>query len=320
MPTRANTHIDKAISQLMLKRMINPSEDFIGKKILRPLIVDRDADKYYVYDNNHLRIDKSNRAAGAEANIVDFDFSTQSFQTNRYALKHFIDDDIYSNADDVIKRNLRSDGANLVTDKLLIQQEKRIADTVFNTANFSGKTAALSGTDQWSDYTNSDPFGDIETACKTVQLNCGKRPNFIAMGEEVWSILKNHPDVIDRLANDSIRRATVSAFTSMLSDENMKVSDVCIGGATYNTAAEDATDSFSFIWGKFFLVAYIDTGSTTLMNQTLGKLFIPQGFDGMSIKYYRLDQYLGEFVECNCKDDPEIISNDCGYLYSTVVA
>jgi len=47
------------------------------------------------------------------------------------------DGDIMSDADNVIKQNYRKAAAMLVTDQLMLDQEKRIADAVFNATTFT---------------------------------------------------------------------------------------------------------------------------------------------------------------------------------------
>lgn len=319
MPTSSNTHIDKAISQLMLRRLIDPSKDLICNKLFTPLVVDRESDKYYKFNDANTLIPATERKGGAEANSTDYDFTTGTFQATRKALKHFIDDDVYANADDVIKRNYRKSAAMHIMDQLLTDKEARAAAVAFNTGNFSGKTAALAGTDQWSDYANSTPFDAISEKAELVLKNCGKQPNTIIMGQEVWTQLRNHPQLIDRLPDNRTRAANINLFKEMLSDQDLNIENVLVGRGTKNTGTA-SSPSFDFIWGKFCLVAYISPSASTVMDNTLAKTFIPKDLAGMQVEYYRLDNYKGLFVEANTKYVHEIVNNNCGYLLSTVVA
>lgn len=319
MPTSSNTHIDAAISQLMLRRMTEPSKDLIANKVFTPLVVDRDSDKFYKFNDANTLIPATERKGGAEANSTDFDFSTDSFQATRKALKHFIDDDIYSNADNVIKRNYRKSAAMHIVDQLLLDKEQRAAGVAFNASNFSGKTAALSGTDQWSDYSASTPFEAISEKADTVLQNCGKQPNTIIMGQEVWTQLRNHPQLIDRLPDNRTRSANINLFKEMLSDQDLNIENVLVGRATHNSGTA-ASATWTRIWGKFCLVAYISPSASTVMDNTLSKTFVPKDLAGMQVEYYRLDNYKGLFCEANTKYVHEIVNNSCGYLLSSVIA
>lgn len=318
MPTSNSTHIDKAISQLMIRRMINGEKHLIANKIFTPLTVDRDSDKFYKFNDANTIVPDTERKGGAEANLTDYDFTTGSFQATRKALKHFIDDDVYSNADDVIKKNYRKSAALHVVDQLLVDKEVRAAAVAFNTANFSGKTQALGATERFNDYANSTPFDIISEKAETVLQNCGKQPNTIIMGQQVWTQLRNHPQLIDRLPDNRVRRANINLFKEMLGDEDLNIENVLIGRQTQNTGTASSPTN-SFIWGKFLLVAYISPESRTVMDNTLSKTFIPKDLAGMQVEYYRLDQYKGLFCEVNTKYVHEIVNNACGYLLSTVV-
>jgi hypothetical protein len=299
--------------------MINYENDLICNKVFPPLTVERDADLFYKFDNAHLRLDDDERSASATANQVDYDFTTDTFNATRKALRHFIDDDIYNNADEVIKRNYRRSAAQSVLDRIMLKKEKRAADIAFNAANFSGKTATLSGTDQWSDD-NSNPFEEIADRVQTVLQNSGKKANSIIMGYQVWTQLRNHPDFIDRLPDDRLRAASIAKFKELLSDRDVIIDNILIGSAQYNSATEGAADAFSFIWGKDCLVAYIDGSGNTVMDNTLSKTFIPRDLSGLSVEYYRQDERKGLWVEVNTKYVHKIVNNNCGYLLKSVVA
>lgn len=319
MPTRANTHTDYPISQMMLRRMVN-SDDLISDKILPTIFVNRPSDKYYKFNNAHLRLEDTTLDSRGGTNEIDFDFTTQTFSVKDYGLKHFINGKLLRNSDEVMKKNLRISTARTLTDLLLIDKEKRASDLLFNTTTFSGKTTALSGSNRWDDIT-SRPFDNISDACKTILLNSGKMPNTIIMGYEVWSKLRNHPSFLERLPDTSIKSVTPASFKAYLDDGNMNITNVLIGNQTYNTSKEGGTDSFGFIWGKYVLLAYVNYESITVMDQTLGKTFVENNRNSLEVKYYRdSEDQDGETCRVTTSYDLAVIDANCGYLYSTVVS
>jgi len=319
MPTRANTHADAAISQMMIRRMAN-SQDFISDKILPTVLVNRASDKYYKFNNSHLRIESTALDSRGGANEVDFDFQSASYSIDDYGLKHFIHGKLLRNADPVIKRNLKIAAARTVTDLLLLDKEKRAANLLFNSNTFSGRTAALNSPEKW-DVEDSKPFDKIAVACDTVLKNCGKLPNTIIMGYEVWSKLRNHPEFIKRLPDTSVKKVTPSSFKEFLNDENMKIENVLIGNQTYNDAPEGQDDEFSFIWGKYFLIAYVNYDALTVMDQTLGKTFMENSLNGLQVKYFReSEDEDGEWCKGTISYDLVLVDPNCGFLYSGVVS
>jgi len=80
-----------------------------------------------------------------------------------------------------------------LTDLILLRREKRVADLVFSNDSYnSGHKETRSGTDQWSDYTNSEPREQILEALD-VPL---QRPNIFVLGNDTWRLLRQHPQIV----------------------------------------------------------------------------------------------------------------------------
>lgn len=79
---------------------------------------------------------------------------------------------------------------------LLTNYEKRVADLITTTGNYSSSSyyTTLTGTNQWSDHVNSDPEGDVETAREQVALNAVE-PTTISVPVQVWRNIRRHPAI-----------------------------------------------------------------------------------------------------------------------------
>ena len=77
---------------------------------------------------------------------------------------------------------------------MLINFETEVAAGI-TTSTITNNTT-LSGTSQWSDYTNSDPIAAIDDAKESVRKASAKKPNSIFMSRPVFVKLKRHPKVI----------------------------------------------------------------------------------------------------------------------------
>ena len=77
---------------------------------------------------------------------------------------------------------------------MLLRQERKFVSDVFTTGVW-GTDRTLSGTDQWSDFVNSDPRDDVETAKEAILGVTGFASNTMVVGWQVWRQLKNPPDV-----------------------------------------------------------------------------------------------------------------------------
>ena len=139
-----------------------------------------------------------------------------------------------------------------VTDLILLDREKRAADMVFSLGTYpAANRATLSGTSQWSDYTNSDPYSAIMAAVDGMLM----RPNTAVISRLGFSKLRVHPKITAALApsttgntgtsNANGAPATVQAIADLL-----ELDQILIGEAWINTAKPGQTASLSRVWGK----------------------------------------------------------------------
>lgn len=141
----------------------------------------------------------------------------------------------------------------LLTGLVMLDREIRVANTVFSSATYpSGNKVALSGTSQWSDFSNSNPL-DALLAAMDVPLF---RPNTVVLGQAVWTKLRQHPKVI-QAANISAQ--TGGAITRQQLADLLEVRDVLIGAGFSNTAKKGKAPVFSRVWGKHCALLYVGT-------------------------------------------------------------
>lgn len=151
-----------------------------------------------------------------------------------------------------------------LTDYILAGREKRAADLVFAaTAYASSNKTQLSGTTQWSDFTNSDPVGIIQTGIDA----CVMRPNCMVVGKAVWSKLRLHPKVIRAIYGSNADGGLVSR--QMFADA-FELDNLFVGSGYYNTAKPGQTASLSPMWGKHALLFYRNLGADAQNGVTFG--------------------------------------------------
>ena len=271
------------------------NESYISEILFPVFKVEKTTGKYYKFDKSALRRNKTARAPGAGANEVEHGLTSDSFVTEDHALKEKIPFEVIDQAESAL--NPESDATESVTEMLIVDKEVALATAMSSTAVIT-QNVTLSGTDQWSDYDNSDPFDDIRTAINTVQAAIGKRPNTLVFDQETFNKLIDHPDIVDR-----IKYSMAGAVTPDLIARLFDVKQVFIGSAVQNTAVEGQTDALSYIWGKNAWVCYV-ADSIKLKQVTLGYNFsyktreAEKWDDGdAKARYVRVhDNYVQKFV------------------------
>lgn len=199
MLTPSDVHVDVPLTNLTIAYM-QAAENFVADKVFPMVSVSKQSDKYYKYSREGLRDgDVTVLAPRTEVNRVGMALSTDSYFSDVRGLGMDFDEQTLANEDTALE--LRSQGANVLMEKILIDREVRWASAFFS--------AGIWGTDitpgnLWSDYTNSTPIVDVTTGRRTMQLaSGGYKPNTMVVGKEVRDVLINHPDILARLNGGS---------------------------------------------------------------------------------------------------------------------
>lgn len=202
-----------------------------------------------------------------------------------------------------------------LADLLALDREQRTATLVFNTASFTASTnrTQLSGTSQWSDYTNSNPMTAILAGLDA----CVMRPNLLVLGQAVWSQLRQHPKVAMAIygPNGSGGIVTREQFANAL-----EIEAVLVGQGWVNTAKKGQTASLGRLWGKHAALIYRDSLASASRGTSFG--FTAQW--GSRVAGSRLDPDIGlkggTRVRVGEYLKELVTATDLGYYFQDAVA
>ena len=247
-PSDRQMAVDKILTQFSVAYR-NPN--YISDLVMPRLKVKESSGKFAKYGKDNLRLESNiERAPGTQARSFDYAVSQGTYTCTEKSLEKAVPDEFMDNADDPY--DPKRDAAVFCLDKIWVHQENALA-TAMASASIITQNVTLAGTDQWSDYVNSDPLSDIKTARDTIRLNTAVVPNVAVMNEDVFSTLINHPDIVERIkyVGTVDVEATKRALASLL-----RVEQVLVGDAVMNTANQGQADSMSDIWGDHFWLLY----------------------------------------------------------------
>jgi len=144
--------------------------------------------------------------------------------------------------------------------ELLVQlaREKRVADLYFTLGTYASTLRqTLSGTSQWSDYTNSDPTSVILAMFDNMLV----RPNIGIFGQSVYTKFRMHPKVVAAVLNNSGGTGG-SASTGVVARraiaDLLELDEIYVGGAFSTTTKKGQTAAFGRLWGKHAAFMRID--------------------------------------------------------------
>lgn len=311
LPLLGDAKVDKILSQFS---QMYRNDNYISEAILPTLKVKERSGKFAKYGKENLRVytDQIYRAPGTRANAVDYSVSQGTYTCLERAIEKGVPDEFVNNTDDPY--DPKRDATAVIMDNIWTNQERALQQFMTATANITQNTT-LTGTSQWSDYANSDPFDDITTAIETVRAATGKRPNMMVLCHDVFMKLKYHPDVREQLKYTNGGQASDSSMGVFLKDF-FNLSSVLVGSGVMNSADEGQADSIADIWTKDAWLMY-QTPRPSLMNATFGYTIsdVPRQVDT-----YREESHVRDVVRVRYSYDQNVMDDTLGYLVKNAIA
>lgn len=140
-----------------------------------------------------------------------------------------------------------------------LAREKRVADLYFGLNTYAATLrATLSGTSQWSDYANSDPYTAIMDALDGMLV----RPNIATFGRKTFTRLRSHPKVVAAVLNNGGQVAggqgASGSVTRQALADLLELEAIHVGEAFYNSAKKGQATSMARLWGNHAAFLRID--------------------------------------------------------------
>lgn len=322
-PTRGDVHVNAPLTNISIAH-IQASSHFIADRVFPNIPVNKQSDRYYVYDRGDFNRDEmKERAPGTESAGSGYDLdNTPTYYAPVKAFHKDVDDQIRANSDSVLSPD--RDATIFVTQKAMIHRERTFAANalaagVWTNEKTGVNSDVVTGSEFliWNDA-NSDPITDIRTAMRTVLESTGFEPNKLTLGQTVMDALVDHPDIIDRIKYGQTPGAPAMVNASSLA-QLFGLDEILVSKAVHNSAAKGATDVSAFIAGPNALLTYTPSAAG-LMVPSAGYTFSWNGWMGASglghrIKRFRMEQLEADRIEIQMAYDQNIVGADLGYFF-----
>lgn len=305
-PMLSDVHIARAISTAAI-RYSNP--DYIAERVCPVINVAKETDKYFIFTKGDWFRDqaKDDRRPGTRAPRGGYTLSTADYSCKEIAHATPLPDRIRDNADEPLRPY--EDAASYSMQMILLRRERRVAAALFTSSTWNGGSD-WSGT-AWSDFTGSDPAYDVSVAKETLRTATGQTKFKLLMGAYVMSILKLHPDGLDRF-----KHVQTGVMTPAMVAQWLDVDEIIVGGSVYNSADEGASVTMADIWGKHALLMYVPA-NPSISEPSAAYMF---RYNGVRTKRYREEAEEQDVVECATSVDVQRTATDCGYYFPSVVS
>jgi len=290
---------------------------FIADKIFPIVNVGKQSDMIKTYNKADLyRIERTIRAPGNEANMINFQVGSDNYFCVNYALKVPTTIEDRANADPIFVRDIEQGRVMFIQDKLMLDWESRVATQVTNTSNVStGFTVGSS----WTDYTNSRPLEDVWTAMDEQQDQSAYRPNRAVFGDLAWRNFSRNSQVIDKVNGTGVtgggRNATKQQAAALL-----EVDEVLVGAAYKNSAEEGISESLAQIWNDNVLLYHSpDRPSTEIPSFGYTFRWRQRGIANMTVERHPFDRKVkSDEIEIGYYQDEKLTVTALGTLITGV--
>jgi hypothetical protein len=305
--------VDPVLTNLLIAYM-QADNRFVADRVFPAVSVDKDSGTFYIFTQKYWFADYMKvRAPGTPFAEGDFGLETDTYTTLQWALSKAVADEVRAN--NQAPMDLETAAVRWLAQQMLIRKERAWATDHMVTSVW-GTTDNNSATD-WDDYSAGDPAANISTGKQTISNATGYEPRHMVMGLVVFEALKLHPDIIDRMKYTTAATAqNVSGAIAAVLD----LDEIFVSKATYNTANEGQTASYSAIIDDDALLLYVDP-SAGVMGATAGKTFAwaPGGGTGSILPMFRDEQNQRDLIRCKMQWDHKITASGLGYIWLDIV-
>ena len=302
------------------------NDDFFGERIFPIVPVKKQSGRYWIFAKEKFRQYETIRHAKAEAReIAPWTLSNNPYYCDDHSLKDAISDEERSNSDGT---DLEVNTTENLTDAILLDFEIRARQALINNVGSLSFNTTLSGTSQWSDFTNSDPIAAVEQQKTVIKKNIAMSPNTLAVSYPIYAALRQHPRIIDRFKYTQVGLLQAEHLKSAFDVDNFWVM-----GAEYDSANEGQSPTLNFIWGdrtsvsppvnSIALLAFIPNEPTRrvpALGYTFRWLFGAPDLGGTLTKRYRDEKRTSDVIEVHRYDDIELTAPLAGGIWQSVVA
>ena len=278
----------------------------IADQVLPPVPVKLEDGTYLSYDKSRFNIPNAHRRPRSRYKEIDWTLSKESYHAEEYGLESRIDDRERDNALDVL--SLDETTTEILTDNVMNNRERRVANLVLSTANVTQNTT-LAGAAQWSDASGGDPIGVAITAATTIQGTTGYTPNQVTMGFKVFQKLLTNPKITAMLGDTE--QLTAARLAQLFG-----VQRVIVGSVLYNTAKPGQTAVLGDLWGKDVLFSYTEPRPAQ-RRPSFGYQFVVQGLRGFRWRDTPVNCDVLRVSEIRAE---KIVASQLGYLVKAAVA
>jgi hypothetical protein len=211
---------------------------------------------------------------------------------------------------------------------IMRNQEKRIADAIFNATNFTANAV----TTEWNTAASATPLDDVLDGLASFRSACGMKPDALIISYTTFLDLKACDQIVDQIKYTFPGIDILSMGASQLA-QLFGVPRVLIGGGVYDSKGKGIDSTIADLWSyEYAMLAKIGTGRD-ILQPCVGRTFLwtadsPQNAvveeyreEQTRSDIYRVRHHVSETLLKSYDSSGTVVSNvsgACGYLLSNI--
>lgn len=323
-PTSSDVYVDVPLTDISVA-YIQAADSFVADQVFPMIPVERQGGLYLSYDRSYWFRDSAKERALATESAGDgytVDFQNPYF-CRVYALHKDIDDQTRANA--MPPMNLDRDTTEWLTQQLMIRKELQWASSFFGPGIWTGNLSGIAtGTPtpnstflQWN-QSGSTPIEDITGQIIAMAALTGYRPNKLVLTPDVYNVLLNHAEFLDR-----IKYTQRGVMTAELMATVLGLDSVLVAWAVTNTGTEGGTAAYNFAMSNGALLLYAAPGPG-ILRPSAGYTFSWAGYTGAGpagnrILSFRMDQLRSDRIEGEIAFAQQVVAADLGTFFTDCI-
>lgn len=333
-PTLQTVHVNRPLTNISVAYSQEAAGvEYVADRAFAPVAVENKSDSYWTYTRGDFNRNQmalrglSSESAGSGYTVS----ATANYNCAVWALHKDVDDQIRANSDSPLSPD--RDATIFLTQQALTTREINWVNSYFTTGVWTGNAAGAASSDAlftnsvnltYWDYDTSSPITDIRHAKTLARLNsAGFAPNIAVFSRPVFDKLVDHPDFIDRMNRGQTSGPAMANRAIMA--QILELEEVHVMDAVYNTAAQGATESNSYIGGLSAGLFYRPKNAG-LMTPSAGYTFNWKGLlgsvgnAGIRIKSFRMEPLASDRIEIDAAYTFGLVSADCGFYFNNIIS
>ena len=202
---------------------------------------------------------------------------------------------------------------------ILRSQEKRIADKIFNSSNFTAHAV----TTEWNTSATAKPLTDVKDAKAAFRLQCGMLPDALVINYTTFQDMKSCAEVIDRIKytfpGTDIEKMNTQQLAAILD-----IPRVLVGGSVYNSAKKNKAASITELWSYEYAALVKISAGDDITQPGVGRtfLFTEDSPENAVVESYRDDTVRSDVFRVRHHVDEAFMKSytDTGTVQSDIAA